>query len=107
MCQPGTISVSDPQVVIVKGRGIHFEICEMNVDDVAFGHLDSLPLMKVVGVVGRVVRRGQHSNVGRRLSGSSDKTPKTETCSDIDSKSPGAPQAFCPDIDPFVDGLLP
>ena len=25
----------------------------------------------------------------------------------MNSESPGAPQAFCPEIDPFVDGLLP
>ena len=28
-------------------------------------------------------------------------------CSNVKCKSPGAPQAFCPDTDPFVDGLFP
>ena len=26
---------------------------------------------------------------------------------ELHSRSPGAPQAFCPEIDPFADGLLP
>ena len=42
-----------------------------------------------------------------RLSGSSGKTPSRRLHSDVNSESPGAPQAFCPEIDPFVDGLFP
>ena len=38
-------------------RALQLEICEVNVDDVALSNLDGLPLVEVIGVVGRIVWR--------------------------------------------------
>ena len=42
-----------------------------------------------------------------RLSGSSGRAPTPDSRFVQNQESPGAPQAFCPECDPFVEGLLP
>ena len=64
--------------------------------DIDFGHFDSFPFVKIVGIVAWEVGRGKNSTFSKALtepllSGSSEQVRTTEKCSDIDSKAQGAP----------------
>ena len=50
MSQQCAITISNFNIVHFI-RLLQLKICEVDVDDVAFGNLDGLPLVKVVGVV--------------------------------------------------------
>ena len=43
--------------VVHRVRALQLKICEVNVDDIALSSLDGLPLVKVIGVVSRIVWR--------------------------------------------------
>ena len=84
--------------------------CEVNVDDVALRSLDGLPLVKVIGVVGRIVRRCHHSASWEAFGFLWQNTwhqaqPYLLIINHL--KLPGAPQAFCPETEPLSEGLFP
>ena len=56
MSQRCAIAISYVNIVDLIGT-LQLEICEVDVDDVAFGNFDGFPLMKIVGVVGWEVGR--------------------------------------------------
>ena len=58
--QQGTIPIGYFKVVNLI-RTLQLEISEVDVDDIAFGNFDGLPLVKIVGVAGREVGRGHLS----------------------------------------------
>ena len=67
-----------------------------DVGDIDFGHFDSFPFVKIVGIVAWEVGRGKNSTfwkalIERLLSGSSEQAQTTEKCSGIDSKAHRAP----------------
>ena len=60
MSQQCAVTISNFNVVHFI-RLLQLKICEVDVDDVAFGNLDGFSLVKVVGEVGREIRRSHHS----------------------------------------------
>ena len=73
----------------------------MDVGDIDFGHFDSFPFLKIVGIVAWEVGRGKNSTFWKALtepllSGSSEQARTTKKFSEKNSKAHGAPHVFVP-----------
>ena len=78
----------------------------MDVGDIDFGHLDSFPFVKIVGIVAWEVGRGKNSTFWKALTeplllGSSEQARTTERCSKKNSKANGAPHVFVLKVTPL------
>ena len=112
-CQVSTIPLCDSNVVISISLLIQLEVCEADVDPVALSCLDRLDQVHVVGIVAREEGRRHLSacchdlRLSRQNAWKRRRRRKRVFNLATNYNPPVAPHAFCPEVDPFVDGALP